>query len=196
MLSGMAGDDSVPKLDKEIIGRLKNPTTRAAAMGDLAKMMAPIVAKGWEGGVPNVPPEMVNVVTIAGLSTSGYTFSCDATRVADFIMRSNDLEVEQLPADLQSRDPQVVKVAKMRVQQILKDQRAAEGIMLLRSHMPDLTGTDLELLEKHIPVAQRQNLLSHVVDQDEYMDQSLQVFQDLLESAKIIEAGLKARTQE
>ena len=192
MASRMAGDDSVPRLGKEIIARLKDPSTRDSAIRDLATMMAPIVRRGWEAQ-PDVRPEVLNLVTVAGLSTSGYHDTCDALRVAEFIKESQGPEVKKLLVDLQDSDPAVVSVAKARVQQINRDLRRGAGLDILLEHLPGVAGMHLELLQKHIPNSQRQNLLRHVVDRDDAFDDALQTFKQLIECATIIEAGKNPR---
>jgi hypothetical protein len=188
MASRMAGDDSVPRLGKEIIARLKDPSTRDSAIRDLATMMAPIVRRGWEAQL-DVRPEVLNLVTVAGLSTSGYNDACDALRVAEFIKGSQDPEVKKLLVDLQDPNPAVVSAAKARVQQINTDLRRGAGLDILLEHLPGVTGRHLELLQKHIPISRRQNILRHVVDRDDAFDDALQTFKQLIECATIIEDG-------
>lgn len=196
MISGMAGDDSTPRLDKGLVGRLKDPETRGPAMLDLAKVAAPLVEREWIPGMPDVGPEMINLITVAGLSTASCNDRCDAVAVANFIRQSNDLDVEMLPADLQSDDPKVVEVAKMRIHQIDRDLRLEEGVNILRSHLSDITGADIALLRKHVDATQYQHLLLHIAERDAFLDDALQTFQDLIASAKIIEKGMNAQRQQ
>ena len=188
MVSGMAGDGSVPKLGKEIVARLTDPSTRDSAIRDLATMVAPIISRGWEEQ-PDVRPEMLNLVTVAGLSTSGYNGLCDAQRVADFIKNSQDPEEKKLLADLQSSDAGVVSAAKARVQQINRDLRRGEGLNILFSHLHGVTDTQLDLLRTHVPDSQYQHLLKHVVEQDDFFDDALRTFKYLIECAMLIETG-------
>ena len=192
MASRMAGDDSVPRLGKEIVARLKDPSTRDSAIRDLATMMAPIVRRGWEAQ-PDVRPEVLNLVTVAGLSTSGYNDACDALRVAEFIKDSQDPGVKKLLVDLQDSDPAVVSAAKARVQQINTDLRRGAGLDILLSHLHGISGKHLELLRKHVPDTQWKNLLKHIVDLDDFFDDALRTFEYLIECAKIIEAGKNPR---
>ena len=194
MASGMAGDDSVPKLGKETIARLKDPSTRDSALRDLATMAAPIVGKGWEERL-DVRSEMLSLVTVAGLSTSSYNGLCDAQRVADFIKNSEDPAVKKLPADLQSSDAGVVSAAKARVQQINRDLRLGAGLNILRSHLPSANDTNLDLLRKYIPDSQYQHLLKHVAEQDDFFDDALRNFRDLITCAEIINVGKNSQPQ-
>ena len=188
MSSRMAGDDSVPRLGKEIIARLKDPATRDSAISDLATMMAPIVRRGWEAQ-PEVSPEVLNLVTVAGLSTSSYNNTCDALRVAEFIKGSQDPGVKKLLVDLQDSDPAVVSAAKARVQQINTDLRRGAGLDILLSHLHGISGKHLGLLRKHVPDTQWKNLLKHVAEQDDFFDDALRTFEYLIECATIIEDG-------
>ena len=187
MISGIGGDDKTPKLDKKLIGRLRNPATRNAAMQELTRIAAPIVRKGWVAGAPAVGPEMLNLITVAGLSTSSPGPKCDAERVAEFITQSQDPEVKKLPADLQSSDPSVVAAAKARLQRIVKDVRRAAGPSLLLDHIRGISDGDIGLLQRHVPATQYQHLLAHVINRDEHFDEALQNFRDLIAASKIIE---------
>ena len=194
MASGMAGDDSVPKLGKETIARLMDPSTRDSALRDLATMAASIVSRGWMGQA-DIRLEMLSLVTVAGLSTSGYTGLCDARMVADFIKGSQDPEVKKLPADLQSSDAGVVSAAKARVQQIYRDLRRGVGLNILRSHLPGVSSKQLDLLRTHVPDSQYQHLLKHVAEQDDSFDDALRTFRDLITCAEIIDVGKNSQPQ-
>ena len=194
MASGMAGDDQVPKLGKETIARLMDPSTRDSALRDLSTMVAPIVSRGWEEQ-PDFRPEMLNLVTVAGLSTSGYNGTSDAQRVADFIKKSQDPAVKKLLADLQDPDPAVVSAAKARIGDINRDLRLGAGLDILRSHLHGVTDTHLDLLRKHVPDSQYQHLLSHVVKRDNFFDDALRTFRYLIDCAMIIDEGMKSQSR-
>ncbi len=195
MLSGMAGDESAPKFEKEIIGRLLDPSTRAAAMQDLKAIATPIVERGWMANVPDISPDILNLVTVAGLSTTSFDASCDAIMVANYIRDSPELDVEMLPADLQHPDPKVVNVAKQQVHQIATKLRQERGLKLLCSHILGVTGTDIELIQKHVPASRYQHLLQHIVERDEYMDSAIRAFKDIVESVRILDSAMKAQQQ-
>ena len=138
---------------------------------------------------------MLSLVTVAGLSTSSYNGLCDAQRVADFIKNSEDPAVKKLPADLQSSDAGVVSAAKARVQQINRDLRLGAGLNILRSHLPSANDTNLDLLRKYIPDSQYQHLLKHVAEQDDFFDDALRNFRDLITCAEIINVGKNSQPQ-
>ena len=190
MVLGLAGDESVPRLGKEIIGRLKDPSTRDAAIHDISVMMEPTVRAGFVGGVPAFHPEILNLVTVAGLSPVTLTDGMsDALLVANFIAKSNDPSVQRLPADLQSSDQSVVAAAKERVQQIAREVRRGLGLSYLANQIIPFEDATVRRLQKHIPAAQLDNLMQHVIDRDEAFHDSIDAFKSLIESVKIIEAG-------
>ncbi len=67
----------------------------------------------------------------------------------------------------------------------------AEGLELIRSHTTGIDGIGFGLLRKHVPPEQCQRHLDHVVAQDAHMDDAIRTFLDLVESARIIEAGVQ-----
>lgn len=190
MVTGLAGDESVPRLGKEIIARLKDPSTRDAAIHDISVMMEPTVRAGFVGGVPTFHPEIINLVTVAGLSTVTLTDGMsDALLVANFIAKSGDPSVQRLPSDLQSSDQSVVATAKDRVQQIAREARREMGLSYLANQIIPFEDGIARRLQKHIPAAQLDNLMQHVIDRDEAFHDSIDAFKSLIESVKIIEAG-------
>lgn len=190
MIVRLAGDESSPRLSKELVSRLKDPTTRDSAMRTLALIAEPIAREGWISGVPNVRPEIINLVTVAGLSTTSFAVGMsDAKLVADIILKSQDPDVQRLPADLQSPDSSVVEAAKTRVQEITRNARIAIGLRVLCSHIPSFSGDQIRLIENNVPAAQYQNLLYHVAVRDEFFDDALGALKSLIEGAKIIDAA-------
>ena len=190
MIARLAGDENIPRLSKELVTRLMDPATRDAAMHALALIAEPIAQAGWIENVPNVRPEILNLITVAGLSTNSYAIGMsDAKLVADIIIKSQDPDVQRLPADLQSTDPSVVEAAKSRVQEIARNARIECGLRILCSHISGFSGDQISLIETNIPASRYQNLLHHVAVQDEFFDDSIQAFKDMLESAKIIDSG-------
>lgn len=193
MVTGLAGDESVPRLGKEIIGRLKDPSTRDAAIHDISVMMEPTVRAGFVGGIPAFRPEILNLVTVAGLSTVTLTDGMsDALLVADFIAKSNDPDVQRLPSDLQSSDQSVVATAKDRVQQLAREVRRGMGLSYLANQIIPFDDGTVRRLQKHIPAAQLNNLMRHVIDRDAAFNDSIDAFKSLIASVKIIENGSDA----
>lgn len=190
MIARLAGDESTPRLSKGLIAQLMNPATRDSAMRTLSIIVGPIAREGWIDGVPNIRPEIINLVTAAGLSTSSFAIGMsDARLAADFILRSPDPAVQRLPVDLQSTDPSVVEAAKSRVQEVAREARRAVGLRILCSHIRGFSGDNIRMIEANIPAAQYQDALRHVVAQDEFFDDGIKAFKDMLEIAKIIDAG-------
>ena len=193
MVTGLAGDESVPRLGKEIIGRLKDPSTRDAAIHDISVMMEPTVRAEFVGSVPAFQPEILNLVTVAGLSTVTLTDGMsDALLVANFIEKSDDPTVRRLPADLQSSDQSVVATAKDRVQQLVREVRRGMGLSYLANQIIPFSDGTVRRLQKHIPAEQLDNLMQHVIDHDTSFDAAIEAFKGLIASVKIIEAGSDA----
>ena len=190
MVLGLAGDDGGPRLGKEIIGRLKDPSTRNAAIRNLTSLMEPYVRAGFIPSAPAMQPEILNLVSVAGLSSVTFKDGMSDMRLAaDFIAQSKDPAVKQLPANLQSSDPSVVAAAKDRVQQIVHEQRSRLGLSILESHINGFNAEAVRKLQRNIPAAQLNKLLPHVIDRDDDFDDAIRAFKTLLESAEIIEAG-------
>ena len=188
MIAGSAADDDAPRLGKEIIGRLLNPETRESAVRDLKTMAQPIADIGWIEQVPDIQPEAINLVTVAGLSTISYKYGqCDARLVCDYISQSADPGVKSLLADLQSDNPATVAAAKARVQDLAHTLRGQLGLKLVSSHLPGFSAAQVELIEKHVPKEQYQEALRHIVDKDSYFEDSIKVIESKLAGARILE---------
>ena len=193
MMAGSA-DDTTPRLGKEIIGRLLDPATRNAAIRDLKTMAQANVDIGWIAKIPDMEPEILNLVSVAGLSTKSFKGGqSDAKLVADFIRKSADPAIKRLPADLQSSDPATVAAAKTRIQEITHSVREGLGLKLLSSHALEFTDNQLALLEKHIPPEQMREALKHIVDRDAYFDDAMRSFKSKLDAANILEQEEHAR---
>ena len=188
MISGTAGDESTPRLGKESIRRLLDPATRDATVRDLADMAQRIADAGWVEKMPDIHTEALNLVTIAGLSATSASHSqSDAKLVMDFISESDDQNVRNILADLQSDDPDKVAAAKTRAHDIAHEQRQQLGIKLLKAHIPKLIDDDINLLRKYIPASQYGEALQHIVDRDSHLDASVSFFESLLETARMLE---------
>ena len=193
MMSGSAADDATPRLGKEIIGRLLDPKTRDAAIHDLKRMAQPIVDIGWCAKIPDMQPEFLNLVSVAGLSTISFQpDQSDAKLVAEFIRKSADPAIKRLPADLQSSDPATVTAVKARIQEITHSVREGLGLNLLKSHILAISNDQIALLEKHIPPDQMREALQHIVDRDAYFDDAIQSFKSKLEAVAILDTEEQA----
>ncbi len=197
MMAGSAADDTTPRLGKEIIGRLLDPATRDAAIRDLKRMAQANVDIGWSAQIPDMQPEYLNLVSVAGLSTVSFQPNqSDAKLVADFIRKSADPAIKRLPADLQSSDPATVTAAKARIQEITHSVREGLGLKLLSSHIFGISTGQIELLEKHISPEQIRPVLQHIIDRDAYYDDAILSIKSKIGGATVLEQEEQAREAE
>ena len=189
MIAGTAGDEKTPRLDKETMNRLRDPATRDAAVRDIKAMAQMIVDAGWADKMPDIHAEALNLVTVAGISpVSASREQSDVKLVMDFIDKSDDQNVRNILADLQSGDPGTVAAAKTRAQDIVHTQRQGLGLALLKSHIRGISDSQIELLQKHIPAAQYTEALQHIVDRDSFMDGAVSYFESMIKTAETMEA--------
>ena len=193
MVTGLAGDESTPRLDKATMNRLRDPATRDAAIRDIKAMVQQIADAGFIERVPDIHVEVLNLITVAGLSdasastgSSSYVPS-DVRLVMDYIDKSDDQNVRNILADLRSGDPDTVAAAKTRAQDIARTQRQGLGLALLKNHIPDITNEQIATLQKHIPAAQYSEALQHIVDRDSFMDDAIDYFKAMIETAMALE---------
>ncbi len=188
MIAGAAGDENAPRLEKETIVRLRDPATRDAAVRDIKAMAQKIVDAGWADKVPDIHTEVLNLVTVAGISpVSASNNQSDVKLLMDVIDKSDDQNVRNILADLQSSDPDTVAAAKTRAQNIVREQRQQLGLQLLKSHIRNLGDTQIEVLQKHIPVAQYTEALQHIVNRDSFMDGAVAFFESMIKTAESLE---------
>ena len=188
MIAGTTGDESTPRLDKATINRLRDPATRDAAIHDITAIAQRIAGADYIERVPDIHAEALNLVTVAGISpVSASHNQSDVKLVMDFIDKSDDQNVRNILADLQSGDPGTVAAAKTRAQNIVHEQRQGLGLALLKSHIRGIADTQIELLQKHIPTAQYTEALQHIVDRDSFMDDAIDYFKAMIETAMALE---------
>jgi hypothetical protein len=188
MIAGTTGDESTPRLDKATINRLRDPATRDAAINDIKAIAQRIVDTDYIEHFPDIHAEALNLVTVAGISpVSASHKQSDVKLVMDFIDKSDDQNVRNILADLQSDDPGTVAAAKTRAQNIVHEQRQGLGLALLASHIRGIADTQIELLQKHIPVTQYTEALQHIIDRDSFMDGAIDYFKAMLETAMALE---------
>ena len=188
MIAGTAGDENAPRLEKETILRLRDPATRDAAIRDIKALAQTIVDAGWSEKMPDIHAEALNLVTVAGISpVSASHAQSDVKLVMDFIAKSDDQNVRNILADLQSDDPDTVAAAKTRAQDIAHTQREGLGLALLKNHIRGISDAQIELLQKHIPVAQYTEALQHIVDRDSFMDGAVSYFESMIKTAGNLE---------
>ncbi len=190
MMARFAADETTPHLGKEIIGRLLEPSTREAAIQDLKKMAQPIVDKGWTAQVPDFQPELLNLVTIGGLSHTTFAEGLsDASLVANFIRNSDNPDVKRLPAELKSDRPATVAAAKEQVKALALTLRHELGLKLLCTYMPEVGAQQCELLARYIPQDRCNEMLQHIVHRDPYMNDAIRFFESNLQAAYILDKG-------
>ena len=197
MIAGTTGDESTPRLDKTTINRLRDPATRDAAIRDIKAIAQRIAGTGFIERVPDIHAEALNLVTVAGISpVSASHNQSDVKLVMDFIDKSDDQNVRNILADLQSDDPGTVAAAKTRAQNIVHSQRKGLGLALLKNHIRGISDDQIELLQKHIPAAQYTEALQHIVDRDSFMDGAVSYFESMIETARLLEKDAKTVSQQ